>query len=256
MTPRRPRGPDEVRLSRGDLARFREATYRLLSQSFLYPDQERLRSVAAAAGQLLEAGEALARFAFFEKWYELLRFLNNLDRQPAEAIQGEYVPLFAANPRGVPCPPYESVYREPMGRPTGWLLAQVEGEYAAAGLAPSPDLAELPDHVAVEMEFMAVLCGREAEAWEEGEPVRGIEALRAQKAFTNSHLTLWFPEFAQQVTAADEGGAYPVICEGAQTFFAYDRDLLEALLEAVPFDDHLSSGNRSASNGSGMRVSP
>jgi len=36
-----PRGPGQEPMSRADLARFREATYRLISRAFLYPDEER-----------------------------------------------------------------------------------------------------------------------------------------------------------------------------------------------------------------------
>ncbi len=237
-TRQRSRGSAERRMTHADLARFREATYRLISQTFLYPDEERLSRVVAAADELLREGDVLARFAFFERWCELLRFLNTLDPQEAEKVQGEFVPLFVANARGVPCPPYESVYREPSGRPSGWLLGQIEGEYAAAGLTPSPNLGDLPDHVAVETEFMAVLCGREAEAWESEEQARAIKALGVQSAFAESHLNRWFPQFAQQVTDTDEGSIYPVICQGAQVFFAYDRDLVKALLEAPPGGYH------------------
>jgi TorA maturation chaperone TorD len=142
--------------------------------------------------------------------------------------------MVVVNSRGVPCPPYESVYREQAGGGSGWLLAQVEREYEAAGLAPSPDLGELPDHVAVEIEFMAVLSGWEAQAWEEENLAQGIDALRRQKAFLDSHLALWFPTFARQVMATDSGGTYAPVCEGAQAFMGYDSDMLGALLERTP----------------------
>ena len=220
------------------LTRFREGTYRLLSQTFLYPDEQRMRAVAATARELRREGAtSLARFAFFGEWSRLLRFLGDFIERRIEDIQREHVSLFVVNAQGVPCPPYESVYRERAGRPTGWLLAQVEREYAAAGLAPSPDLGELPDHVAIEMEFMAVLCGREAQAWEERDLTQGVVALRRQKAFVGSHLAVWVPEFARQVTETDSGGVYAVVGEGAAAFISYDGDLLEALLETLPADD-------------------
>jgi TorA maturation chaperone TorD len=222
------------RMPLAHLARFREATYRLLSQTFLYPDEECLREAAAAASELRREGVALARFAFFDRWSELLRFVEGLSQRETAKIQQEFVPLFLVNPQGVPCPPYESVYRDPTGWPTGWLLAEVEREYAAAGLAPSPDLGELPDHVAVELEFIAVLCGREAQAWEEESLSLGIGALRRQKAFLDSHLALWLPGFARQVTAAVGGGVYAVISQGAEVFVSHDRDLIGTLAETLP----------------------
>lgn len=219
------------------LARLREATYRLFSQTFLYPDGERRAAVGAAAGELWEQRAALARFAFFKQWNEALRFLKNLDQRDLSDVQTAYVSLFAANPAGIPCPPYESVYREPAGRPTGWLLAEVESEYAAAGFALSPALGELPDHVSVEMEFMALLGGREAQAWEERNPTRAVRALRKQKAFLDRHLALWFPEFVRHVAAVDGGGVYAAVGQAAQAFVGHDRDLLETLIETFPAGD-------------------
>jgi TorA maturation chaperone TorD len=216
------------------LARLREATYRLFSQTFLYPDEDRVRSTVALASRLAEEKTDWTRFAFFAAWSRLLSSLKDFDPKDAREIEGDFVSLFVANSAGVPCPPCESVYREPAGRPSGWLLAEVESEYAAAGFALSPTLGELPDHVAVEMEFMALLCGREAQAWEERNPTRGIRALRKQKAFLDRHLALWFPEFVRQVTAVDGGGTYAAVGEAAQAFVCHDRDLLETLLEALP----------------------
>ncbi len=232
------RGLGQRRMLLAHLSRPREATYRLLSQTFLRPDEERARAVAEAARALRQEGAtSLARFAFFGEWSRLLRFLEDFVERRIEDIQREYVSLFVANSRGLPCPPYESVYREPAGRPTGWLLAQVEGEYAAAGLAPSPDLGELPDHVAVEMEFMAVLCGRETQAWEERNLAQGVDALRRQAAFLDRHLALWLPAFARELVAADSGGAYAVVAEAAEALISYDRDLLGMLLETLLADD-------------------
>lgn len=248
---RKPRGLGQRRMSLAHLARFREATYRLFSHVFLYPDEARRTAVGAAADELWEERAALARFAFFRQWSAAIRFLNDLGGRGLSDIQTVYVSMFAANSAGIPCPPYESVYREPAGRPTGWLLAQVEGEYAAAGFALSPTLGELPDHVAVEMEFMALLCGREAQAWEERMPSQGIQAVRRQKAFLDSHLALWFPEFARQVAAADSGGAYAVVGEGAAAFISYDGDLLDALLETLPARYRKRNDVQSPSNGSG-----
>lgn len=232
------------------LARFREATYRLLSQMFLYPDEERVAAIAAAANELWQERAALARFAFFGRWSHLLCFLKDLGQRRLEDIQSRYISIFVVNPAGVPCPPYESVYREPAGRPTGWLLAQVEREYATAGLGPKAEKRELPDHVAVETEYLGVLCGREAEAWEEKNRAAGTEAVRRQNAFLDRHLALWFPDFAGQVVAADISGVYATVSEAAQAFISHDGDLLGALLEMLSAGDRGLAEVRSASNGS------
>lgn len=229
-----PRGPGQEPMSLADLAGLREATYRLIGRAFLYPDEERVGVLAAAARDLRQESETLTRFAFFDVWSRLLSKLETLGQREISKTQAAYVTMFVVNSGGIPCPPYESIQREQPGWPAGWLLAQVEREYSAAGLAPSPVLGEMPDHVAVELEFVSVLCGLEAQAWEKENLGHGLGALRRQKEFLESHLARWFPKFAQQVKAADKGGVYAAVSEDAQAFMGYDIDLVEALLEAPP----------------------
>ena len=224
-----------------ELARYREATYRLFSQSFLYPNQDRLDQVATAARELLARAGALRRFASFAQWRGVVGLLAQLECRDVERIQGRYLDLFAANPQGVPCPPYESAYRDPVGGSAGWLLAQVEREYASAGLALSRDSGELPDLVSVEMEFVAVLCGREAQAWEREDRRQAVDLLGRQQSFLDSHLARWLPEFGERVRAADSDGMYAALCEGAQVFIGYDVDLLGVLLETFGEPDEVDS---------------
>lgn len=214
------------------LARLRQATYDLLSQAFLYPDQKRVQALSAAALALRRQGAPLARFAFYGEWQRLLGVLAGLARRELADLQREYVSLFVASPGGVPCPPYESVQRAWVGGATGRLVAAVEGEYAAAGLAASPELGERPDHVAVELGFLAVLCAREAQAWEEGRPGEALRALRQQRAFLERHLARWFPALVRQMAAADGGDTYPAIGASAQAYIVHDQDLAAELLRA------------------------
>lgn len=230
----RSRAADDPRIESlplADLARFREETYSALSKALFYPDDKRLSSVVATARGLWRERVALAPLAAFGHWSRLLRDLQDLGARAPEKLQEHYVSLFMVGATEVPCPPYESVYRERAGRPTGWLLVQVEAEYAAAGLALSSGAGELPDHVAVELEFMAFLCDREARAWDEGKPRQGMEAQRRQRAFLSAHLSLWLPAFARRLGKVDRDGIYPALGSGANTFVSYDRDLLDILLE-------------------------
>ena len=227
-----PRTADNRPLPLASLADLRQTSYRLLSQAFLYPDGARVAALVETAAELAAAGDSLSRFAFFGQWKPLLMRLMGLDRSDETVMQRRYVSLFSVNVTGVPCPPYESVYREAGGRPTGWLTSLVEREYAIAGLSPSQGLGELPDHVAMEMEFMAVLCGREREACRRMHLGENEKALRAQKSFLDHHLTVWLPEFSRALAAADAGGVYAALGEAASVFVAHDRDLVSALLES------------------------
>lgn len=219
-----------------DLARLREETYHLLSMALLYPDEQRLVLVAAAARALRTGAAALNRFTFFVAWRRFRELLEDVKERAPARVGEQYVSLFMAGVAGVPCPPYESSYRDADVAPTGWVLAELDGEYARAGLELAADATEPPDHVSLQLEFMALLSGREAGAWgsesSAGKPGTGVRRFqRQQHEFLQRHLCSWFPAFAASVSTADPGGFYAQLTEAANAFIAHDRDLLGALLD-------------------------
>ena len=98
------------------------------------------------------------------------------------------------------CPPYESEYStQTFSVSLSHRMADVAGFYRAFGVEPSDDRRERPDHVALELEFMAWLIAKETRALEAG----GAEAeehaeicLDAQRKFFTEHLAWWLPAFA------------------------------------------------------------
>lgn len=212
-----------------DLAHWRQLAYRLFSAMLLYPDEERLKTITTAAAELHKQSDSMVRFTFFSQWQRLLTSLA--DFTDHHALGEKYVGLFMHSPERAPCLPYESVYVDPGGQAAGWIVALLEREYATAGLALSPSLKDLPDHVAVELEFMAFLCGQEADAWNREVVKEGVQALERQAVFLERHMTRWFPEWARQVATADGEGIYSVAAETARGFMSHDQDLIGSLLD-------------------------
>jgi len=203
--------------------------YRLFSSALLYPEEGRLKTIAAVAGELHEQSHAMVKFIFFPQWQ---RFLTSLAELPSHhALEEEYVRVFMHSPERAPCLPYESVYADPGGQAAGWVVALLEREYAAAGLALSPSLKDLPDHVAVELEFMAFLCSQEADAWNRAVVKEAVQTLERQAAFLSKHLARWFPEWARRVATANGEGIYSVVAETTRAFISHDQDLISILLE-------------------------
>lgn len=212
-----------------DLARLRQLAYRLLSSALLYPDKKRWETLAAAAWELKGASHAMVQFDFFPRWDRFLTSLADLPNHPAP--EEEYVRVFMHSSESASCLPYESVFIAPGGQATGWMLALLEQEYAVAGLALSPSLKDLPDHISVELEFMAFLCGQETDAWSGRAAEKGVQALERQAAFLNKHLCRWVPGWAQHVADADGEGIYSVVAETASAFLCHDQDLIRVLLD-------------------------
>ena len=105
----------------------------------------------------------------------------------------EYDRLFAGSGH-VPCPPYESFWRDdvpPYLRRSlmGPCTEQLRGLYQELGLSVSKASGELPDQIAVEFEALAVAL------------TSPHSILLAQKLLSD-HLTRWLPKFCRAVAAA------------------------------------------------------
>ncbi len=81
----------------------------------------------------------------------------------------------------------------------------------------------------METEFLAILCGREAQAWETDHSRQGRWHLAKERKFIETHLGSWLPAFALAVQRVDEGGVYAEIAVTTLSFVTHERDLTEEL---------------------------
>jgi len=184
--------------------------YAILSTCFAPPTLELLE--AAQSGALAEAlVDALAELPAQQRELEAaLRAFEALPQELApcgrcgtmEALEVEYTRLFLGP--GLPAvPPYESVYvNREEAHVLGLLWSQatfaVRDAYQQAGLTPHPG-SEPPDHLAAELEFIALLSQREAAARAEGD-LQEAEGIRQQRtSFLANHLRRWAPVVAERV---------------------------------------------------------
>lgn len=141
------------------------------------------------------------------------RELQELDLDAARlTLEVDYNRLFVG-PGTLLAPPYESFYAtvgvQPDGRGQvrGLPEREVSAEYAAHGLGMPEAFVEFPDHIAVELEYLALLAAQEADAWEAGDAELATSLQADQERFREDHLGTWLHEFARRVA------------EGAQTAF-------------------------------------
>jgi DMSO reductase family type II enzyme chaperone len=199
-------------------AQVRGEVYKLLALCFNEPTSELANdivhgSLSSALRNLLENIEA-------EGWQDSIAAIAGCCDQPdnldAESLYGslkrEYPRLFIG-PGHVPAPPYESVHRQDVpeierGLVMGRSTVDARRRYAEAGLQLSPDFTDLPDHIAVELEFMYFLCTKEAEAWQVQDGEAALQRRAAEHAFLSEHLSKWVPTFCQAVTQAAQEEFY------------------------------------------------
>jgi TorA maturation chaperone TorD len=211
-------------LTSSKLGRLRQAVYRLFGALFLYPDVDRLAKLRAAAGELQQEWDLWGEVAFFSPLRRLLEVLAELNEETIGQIEEEYVRLFLVKPAA---PFYQSFYMDPAGHARGLIVSQLEREYAEAGLALSPTLKDLPDHIAVELEFMSFLCGEEVRAWEAKDVGGSSQARERQRAFLGQHLGRWFPQFSSRVGETDPERLYALLVEATYAFLRHELDLLQ-----------------------------
>ena len=128
---------------------------------------------------------------------------------------------------------------EPLAKPYGscWLVEAATGDappdiletYRAGGFEVDDELRDLPDHVAVELEFLYLTLFRRHEAQHSGnaEALREITGL--QRRFLSQHLGAWIVPFTDAVKA------------NAQTAFYRDAALLAERFVAMIAADHASA---------------
>ncbi|TDA68707.1 MAG: hypothetical protein D9V47_08140 [Clostridia bacterium] len=145
------------------------------------------------------------------------------DTGPAGELQVAYSYYFDIGPKYPPCPPYAGIYQNRNGRPM--LLWELVQFYRHFGLAVSPAVKELPDHVSVELEFMYYLVFKEHQAavcaGEDGPGYR-----RAQRDFLARHLARWVPGFTARVADKCSHPFYRALAGWLQEWVAGEEKLL------------------------------
>ena len=111
---------------------------------------------------------------------------------------------------------------------------RLQEAYSAWGLSPLASAAgELPDHLAVELEFMSFLCGAEAQGWQRRQPFAAARALADQERLVLEHLLLWLPTFAARLRRQARSTLLRRAAEVSLALVVHDARLLSELLCAV-----------------------
>lgn len=210
-----------------ELARLRQAVYRVLGAVLLSPRAGGIVSLSGVAAALLRESRLLDRFAFWGVWERLLSSLTECGETGGVELEVAYAATFAVVSDRTPCFPCESAYFPP--DVTGWVLAELDGEYGRAGCKVAPAFGEPPDHVAVELDFMSFLCGQEAEAWRHKRRGAAVERLDREAGFLERHLGRWIPVLARRVADRGDSAFYALATDCARTFVAHDLELVRAL---------------------------
>jgi TorA maturation chaperone TorD len=234
------------------LVRARQVLYRFASAAFADPRSGCWPALRDAGGSaLLSAAAELVRAAgrrrgaarawgeLPEAWLDPQRVLRRLPTGP-EALNAEYEQSFGLLVSSSH-PPYEMEYvAGKLVFQRGQLLADVSGFYRAFGWRRAERPRERPDHLALELEFMAVLCEQQArarlvcrEALAERDVARqrvaaeqAVVCWQAQRRFLQAHLAWWVPAFGRLLAAHRPRGFYAAAARFVRALLPLERALL------------------------------
>jgi TorA maturation chaperone TorD len=224
-------------MSATDLAR--ECLYRFLAAALTDPAgtcwslvrDPGCGRIAAAAADLLreEAGGEPIALGFGElppDDLDLGPVLDGLALSGA-AITSEYDRVFGLVPARE-CLPYETEYyanAEPFFG--AQQLADVAGFYRAFGLEPSRVSPERPDHLALEMEFLAFLLMKKRLApgapGQDEDDGRAKVCEAAEATFFSEHLAWWVPSFATGLQRKAGRGFYAALARVLAALMPIER---------------------------------
>jgi TorA maturation chaperone TorD len=138
------------------------------------------------------------------------------------------------------CPPYETEYH-----PTAETffrsqqLADIAGFYRAYGLQVSHSHPERVDHVALELEFMAVLLLKQrialgSQSWNPESAEQAAVCEDTQRAFFRDHLAWWLSSFATGLARKAGTGPYAAVGRVLAAFLPTERQRLGVALPRLP----------------------
>ncbi|OGU00580.1 MAG: molecular chaperone TorD [Geobacteraceae bacterium GWC2_48_7] len=197
----------------------REDAYRLLAACYYSPTQALLdENCCSALANLLAvvAPDAAAHAA------EAAAFSGDLS---VEALAVEHARLFIG-PFQLVAPPYGSIYLDDSKTVMGDSTAKVATFYHSCGLHMADDFLELPDHFAVELEFMSYLAFMQREASSVGNNVEKKRLIGLQKEFLDTFLLPWLQPFTAAVINDGEAPFYQALARCTAAFIKADSEAL------------------------------
>ena len=73
-----------------------------------------------------------------------------------------------------------------------------------------------------ELEFMYLLCSKEADAWDGGNEEEALRMVRAEKEFLGEHLLAWLPKFCNKIREYDRLGFFRGLADLTEGWVAFD----------------------------------
>ena len=158
-------------------------------------------------------------------------FLTEDEQTLLESLAVEYTALLLGP--GGHVNPHESVQADKDGYLWGERTAAVRDFIERAGVDYSETFNGIPDHISVELEFMAMLTRFEGEEWQAENAERAANCLEYEREFLTVHLGIWCTQFCQQIIEQAEVSFYRQMAGLLRDFVASEVEDVPQRLETA-----------------------
>lgn len=234
----------KTQITLGDVLWSRTKTYQLLARLYAIEVDEALLDRMRGMRFPRNTGNADV-----DEGYRLIRtFLGQADTNVLTTLAVDYARTFLGS--GVSgysaAYPYESVYTSPKRLMMQEARDELLALYRAAGLEKSGSWKESEDHLAAELEYLAILGTRIAESYETGDEDAAIAVLVQQKNFLEDHMIPWFPMMAADIEKFSRTDFYRGLGKLTSGFLESDMEFLEDVLAETDFEDESAQARQEA----------
>jgi TorA maturation chaperone TorD len=197
----------------------REDVYRLLAACFYPPSKELIEEECCVtlAALLAYIAPDAAHYASDS--------VAACSESSLDALAVEHARLFIG-PFQLIAPPYGSIYIDDAKTVMGDSTVKVAAFYHNCGLQLAEDFHELPDHFAVELEFMSFLAFKQREAEVSGDSNEVARITSLQLDFLSRFLMPWLEPFTAAIINDAEAPFYQAVARCTSAFINADYTAL------------------------------
>lgn len=195
----------------------RQVMYAVLSAYYLVPPSAQLAAIVSSE-HFADAARASVDKAAID-FAAAVRLAAAGEPAPS-ALEADHTSLFVL-PSGVV--PHEAFYLDENKRLGGRITAAVQQCYELAGARSTEQCLELPDHVGVELEFMAFLCDLEEQFLAESELAGATKCREFQRSFLEDHLLRWHRPLCEKVESEAGQDLYRALARLTFEFLESER---------------------------------
>ena len=147
----------------------------------------------------------------------------------------EYARLFIG-PFALVAPPYGSVYLDEGKQVLGDSTLAVQKFYHREGLELPDDFKDMPDHIAVELEFMSSMAAEYSEMIASKDSHASV-SMDKQSEFAETFLLPWLPQFCDRVCEGSDMDVYKRLAECLRIFCEEDAVRMKTGAQEPQADD-------------------